>query len=319
MRRDSFLTILTAITLLICQKSNAVSQSTNLSAQPSPRPSVTNELKPFQDFVTTDSVSIDGFRVVKRRKTARIAEYPKPIDVTYAVITRNGRLVSQFDGFAGVYHPLGGDTDFGVFSFLPNSKQLLIEQTEWRNWTHWIVAFSPRYGVVFNGRKWGVNRELMFGDIDGDGVYEISQAVTAFVFFEDLTNATSHLVDITFKYDPKTQEYLPANQILRSYSLSGIDDEIKALDKSDAHKFESEVLLIVLRYIYAGKRNEAWSFYNREYNLADKEHLRGKILATLRNEPVYRFLYRGAQLNKSSDRSHGQRVSQPSWSGAAAR
>jgi hypothetical protein len=99
-------------------------------------------------------------------------------------------------------------------------------------------------------------------------------------------------VDIVFKYDAKRQEYLPANQLLQSYSLAGINDVIKALDKSDAHKLESEVLFIVLRYIYAGKRSEAWSFYNREYNLSDKERLRRKILAVLRDEPVYRFLYR---------------------------
>jgi hypothetical protein len=230
---------------------------------------------------------------LKRRKSARIAECPKPIDVTYAVVTHNGRLLSRFDGFAGAYHPMGTDTDFAAFPFLPNgSKQLLIEQTEWRNWTHWIVSFSPRYRVLFDGKKWGVNRELMYGDIDGDGTYEISQAVTTSAFFEDLTNATSHLVDVVFKYDLKQQEYLPANQLLQSYSLAGINDVIKALDKSDAHKFESDVLLIVLRYTYAGKRNEAWSFYNREYNRPDKERLRARILATLRDEPVYRFLYR---------------------------
>jgi hypothetical protein len=122
----------------------------------------------------------------------------------------------------------------------------------------------------------GVDRELQYADLDGDGVYEISQAVPAFVFFEDLTNATSHLIDVAFKYDPKTRQYLPANQILQPYSLAGIEDEINGLDKSDTHKFTSDVLLIVLRYIYAGKRKEAWSFYNREYNLPDKERLPGK-------------------------------------------
>jgi hypothetical protein len=296
MRPSSCLSLLAAVSMLAfaCHLSTVVSKTSDAPSNYSRRVVAKEpiELKQFQDFVTGDTVSIEGFRAVKRHKTARTAEYPKPIDVTYAVITRNGRPLVTFDGFAGVYHPMGADTDFGLFSFLPtSSKQLLIEQTQWRNWAYWIVTFSPRYRVIFDGRKWGVNRELMYGDIDGDGIYEISQAVTAFAFFEDLTNATSHLVDITFKYDPTRQEYLPANQLLQSYSLAGIDDEIKALDKSDAHKFESEILLIVLRYIYAGKLNEAWSFYDREYNLGDKERLRGKILVTLRHEPVYKFLY----------------------------
>lgn len=278
-----------------CQTSSAVSQIT-VSSSTAKGGSLRDErieLKQFLDFDTEDSLSIAGYRVLKRHKSVRTTEYPKPIDVEYAVVTHNGKALSRFDGFAGRYHPMGNGTDFALFSFLPNSpKQLLIEQTQWRNWKHWIVSFSPRYRVIFDGTKWGVNRELMYGDIDGDGIHEISQAVTAFAFFEDLTNATSHSVDIVFKYDPKAREYLPANQLLQSYSLAGVDDETKSLDKSDAHKFESEVLRIVLRYVYAGKRSEAWSFYNREYSFPDKERLRGKILATLRDERVYKFLYR---------------------------
>lgn len=304
MLRNSFLFIL-GLTLLYfsgCHISSAVSQTKAPSSPPKTESLADRrmDLKQFLDFDTEDSVSIAGYRVLKRHKSARTTEYPKPIEVTYAVVTHNGKPLSRFDGFAGIYHPMGADTDLALFSFLPNSsKQLLIEQTEWRNWIHWIVSFSPHYRVIFDGKKWGVNRELMYGDIDGDGIYEISQAITAFGFFEDLTNATSHLVDVVFKYDPKAQEYLPANQLLQSYSLAGIDDEIKALDTSDAHKFESDVLLIVLRYVYAGKRTEAWSFYNREYNLPDKERLRTKIMATLRDEPVYKFLYRRTQPNKS--------------------
>jgi hypothetical protein len=78
-----------------------------------------------------------------------------------------------------------------------------------------------------------------------------------------------------------------------------------ALDKSNAHKFESTVLLIVLRYIYAGKINEAWSFYNREYNLPDKERFRAKVLAILRDEPVYRFLYRSTHPTNRWTRAAG--------------
>jgi hypothetical protein len=297
MQRNSCVIVLLLFAALSssCTASRAVSQS-NPPASPSPinqpGPSNPTRFKMFDDFISEDYVSIEGYRAIKREKTARVPEYPKPVDVTYAVITRQGRLVSKFDGFAADYHPMGSSVDFGIFPLLGNnSKQLIIEQTQWRASAHWIVNFSPRYHVIFDGSKWGVDRELEYADIDSDGIYEISQAMPAFMFFEDLTNATSHLIDIVFKYDGTKQEYLPANQILQTYSLAGLDDEIKALDKSDAHKFEADVLLIVLHYIYAGKRNEAWSFYNREYNLPDKERLRGKILATLRDEPVYRFLY----------------------------
>src|ERR1051325_9517632 len=272
-----------------CNTSRPVSAAKPIpSPSPSTQPASTTSAKfeLFDNFISDDSISIGAYRVTKRDKTARIANFAKPVDVTYAIITRDGKLTSKFDGFAGNYHPLGNDTDLGMFSFLGgNTKQLIIEQTQPRNWTHWIVDFSPRYHIIFDGPKWGVTRELEYADINGDDIYEISQAVPAFVFFEDLTNASSHLIDVVFKYDAKTKTYLPANQIFLTYSLAGIDEQIKVLDKSDARKFESDVLFIVLRYIYAGKRDEGWSFYNREYNFPDKERLRGKILATLRDEP----------------------------------
>ena len=298
LRLTSYVSFWLSITLLSCgcDASQAVSKLNPIPlASPAIQtsPDSAAKFKTFDDFIADRALSLGGYRVTKRDKTVRVADYPKPVDVTYAIVTRKGKLVSKFEGFAGNYYPLGNTTDLGLFSFLGGrSKQLVVEQTQPRNWTHWIVDFSPRYHIVFDGPTWGVTRELAYADIDGDGIQEISQAVPAFVFFENLTNATSHLIDVVFRYDRKTKQYLPANQTFQKYSLAGIGDQIKGLDKSDALKFKSDVLFVVLRYIYAGKRDEAWSFYNREYNLPDKEPLRGKILATLRDEPVYKFLYR---------------------------
>jgi hypothetical protein len=47
----------------------------------------------------------------------------------------------------------------------------------------------------------------------------------------------------------------------------------------------------VLRYIYAGKRDEGWAFYDRQYKLANKDLIKSDILNKLRNEPVYKFIY----------------------------
>jgi hypothetical protein len=251
------------------------------------------KMKQFEEFIEGNRLSYRGYQAAKLHKKVRIEDFSKSVEITYAHISRNGKTLSKFDGFEGSHHPLGSDIDFGLFALLNNgSKQLVIEQTQWRNWAHWIVDFSPRYRVVFDSSKWGVGRELLYADLDGDGVYEISQAVQAFVFFENLTNGSSHLVDVVFKYDREKMEYLPANQVIEAKTLGPIEDEAKDLKRDDERTFAPQVLSIMLRYIYAGREKEAWSFYNREYNFRNKSPLRAKIKSALKDEPVHRFIYR---------------------------
>lgn len=266
-------------------------------ASPSPSKQLSSvkhpEMKQFEEFIEGNRLSYRGYQAAKLHKKVRIEDFPKSVEITYAHVTRNGRTLSKFDGFEGGYHPLGSAIDFGLFPFLNNgSKQLVVEQTQLRNWAHWIIKFSPCYRVVFDGNKWGVGRELMYADVDGDGVYEISQAVQAFVFFENLTNGSSHLVDVVFKYDRDRMEYLPANQVIEAKTLGPIEDEAKDLKRDDERTFAPQVLLIMLRYIYAGREKEAWSFYDREYNFGNKSSLKAKIERALKDEPVHRFIYR---------------------------
>jgi hypothetical protein len=248
--------------------------------------------KEFDEFVDLSTVSYGVYEVLKRDRQVNVEHSKHPADVTYAVIKKNGKVITKFDAFEDNYHPTGNSTEFGLFPFLGRpSKQLLIQQTQWRTWAHFIVDFTPDYHVVFDGPKWGVGRELIYEDVDGDGVYEITQSVSRFMFFGRLSNATSHLVDITFKYDPNTREYLPANKLFPARLLNGVEDQVKQLNQDDEWKFASEVLRILLNYIYSGQKNEGWAFFDREYTLPDKKDLKQQIIAKLADEPVYLFLY----------------------------
>ena len=271
------------------------SNSSGVSPKNKPQVQTSNpdrQLKMFEEFLQGYRVRFHGYEAKKQHKMVRVEGLPKLVDITYGGLARKGQMVSKFDGFKGNYHPLGSAVDFGLLSLLNNgSKQLIVEQTQWRAWAHWIVDLSSHHRVIFDGPKWGVGRELLYGDLDGDGVYEISQAVPAFVFFENLSNATSHLVDIVFKYDPQKGEYLPTNQIFAGKTLGPIESEAKNLNRSDQRSFGSQMLEIMLRYIYAGRKKEAWSFYDRAYPFADKVELKVKIEKTLKNEAVYRFIY----------------------------
>jgi hypothetical protein len=93
-------------------------------------------------------------------------------------------------------------------------------------------------------------------------------------------------------------EYLPANQVIEAKTPGPIEDELKDL-KRDEQTFASQVLLIMLRHIYAGREKEAWSFYDREYHFGNKIALKVKIERALKDEPVHRFIYRKTQANKA--------------------
>lgn len=92
-------------------------------------------------------------------------------------------------------------------------------------------------------------------------------------------------------YNRNTKEYIPANQIFPEYALKGIEDELKSLDRSDAQSYLAAVLHILMRYIHAGKREEGWAFYEREYMRADKDLIKSEILNKLASQPVYKYIY----------------------------
>jgi hypothetical protein len=297
MKRIVFKLTISLLTFVIglCAASLWQTVSTEIPQNPSRQQQTRSpiaEREIFENFINEHKLKFAGYEASKRHKRVRIEGVSHLTDITYAVITRNGKIVSTLDGFESNYHPIGTKIRFGLFPFLGQpSRQLVIEQSQLRNWTYFIVDFSPGYQIVFDSGRWGLGRELSYQDIDGDGVFEISQAVTAFAFFDNLTYAASHLVDITFKYDRGTRQYLPANQIFQNRSLERIEDEIAKLNRDDERRFASDVLRILLPYIYAGQEKEARAFYDREYTLADKEVLKQKIKARLGSEPVYRFIY----------------------------
>lgn len=80
--------------------------------------------------------------------------------------------------------------------------------------------------------------------------------------------------------------------MFQAYALRGIEQRVANLDSRDQLFYRSRVMDIVLQYIYAGKEKDGWLFYDREYELADKDELKSRMKATLKEQPVYRYMYR---------------------------
>jgi hypothetical protein len=238
-------------------------------------------------FTKEASLSYQGFTVTKLQKTVFIEGIKT--EVSYAVLKKGNKVVANFDG---LYHPMGNATQFGLFPFLGGEgKQLIVEQSIPRNWSHWIVSLVPDSQVIFDSRKWSVDRELTPVDVNQDGVFEFTKVLTTFYDFEKLPSSESPLIDVLFMYDANAREYVPSSRTFQEYALNGIDDEIKLIHQNNEQSYLSAVVRIVLRYIYAGKRDEGWAFYDSEYKLANKDLIKSNILDKLRNEPVYKFIY----------------------------
>jgi hypothetical protein len=293
-----------------CKARTPVSQSAPTTiAQTSITPEQPEEesklVKDF--FIDADRLSYRGYEVVRLEKRVR-DEYrpqtnspPRMIDVSYAVLKKNGRVLARFEG---VYFGLGNDTQFGLFPFLGGeTKQLVVSQTIPRNGRHWIVSLSPAVRVIYDSNEYGLGREEMTVlDVDKDGVFEICQELKTFVFFEGITFGATHIVDILLKYDERAKKYLPASHIFQDYTLAGLKDNPVSLRRGDEKKFAFDVLRFMLPYIYAGRRNEAWDYYAREYTLPNKKRLRRKIKTALRDDAVYNYIYRRVQPNERLQR-----------------
>lgn len=281
------------LTSLSCGASSAVSQQQVIpTAEPSPSSDKPEEYPDQINsvFVEQDTLSYGGYDVMKLKTRVRVEQTSGLTEVSHAVLKRDGKVIAKLDG---VYFGLGNATDFGLFPFLGGeARQLAVSQTVPRGGRHWVIDLSSEARVIFDSGNYGVGREeFSVIDIDKDGLCEISMPITGFYLFENVYMAEAPLPEIIFKYDGKAGRYFPANPVFQGYALRGIEDEIRQLNPNDGSSYLSKRLDIVLRYIYAGKEAEAWSFFDNGYRLPDKEEVKAKIKAVLKVEAVYKYLY----------------------------
>jgi hypothetical protein len=258
---------------------------------------------PAHFFENQDRSESQGY-VVRKLSRKALDEYPSEsgvqarwVDVFYVAIEKDGKRLRKFD--ADIYFGLGNSADFGYFPFLGgDSQQLFISQDVPRGGCQWIVSLSPRFRTIFDGDEYGVGREGSdFGaiDLNKDGIYEITAPITSFYGFASLSPAATPLPTIVFKYDAKTERYLPANPEFQGYVLKDLDKQNELLRTAeDPMNHLSDIMSITLDYIFAGEERKAWTFFDESYKLADKKAIKAKIKAEIRNHPVYRFVYKRA-------------------------
>lgn len=247
-------------------------------------------------FVNVDSIAYGEYEIARLHKVVRDKPSGLDMPVTYAVLKSKGKVIATFDG--GVYYPLGNTTEFGFASLLGGeTKQLVISEAAPRDGRHWIIDVSSDGATLFDSHDWDLGREdVCVHDFDGDGIAELSMPTTAFWGFESISHADSPMPGVVFKFDAKSRKFLP-DKYAFSRGLTDIEEDIEAIDPNEkpqegfAGRYLAVRLDIFLRYVYAGRERDGWSFFEKFYNLDDKKEIEQKIKATLEKEPVYRFVY----------------------------
>ncbi len=311
MNRYSYQIFICILLLAFCACENA-STNSNPSASviattPTALPSVSQttkesnfKLKYFDDFNPTDeNLSYGDYRIEKRKRTLAIDDENFEDRLSYGVLRRRGKIVAEFDG---VYHPFGTSIRFSLVSLLgENTKQLIVEQTAHRIWRYWAVDLDRKAKITFDSADYPVGQDLRIYDIDGDGKDELILSLLTFWFFERLSNADSPFIDIIFRYDSKLKKYVPANDRFQNFVLRDLEKkivEIKKItpewrgDRSYDGGLLSVVLEVMLSYIYIGKKQEAWAFYETWYSLPDKIEMRSGIEKQLKEDSLYKTIYR---------------------------
>jgi hypothetical protein len=291
-----FVTVTTGSVWLFAERFTSYPISTgNVLVLRTPRPvqeRVPEKEQPEQliDILSDKDLVHDGYEVKSLTKKVRYRD--REIEVSYAVLMKNHRRLLKFDG--DVHFSEGNDTEFGVFDLLGrDSEQIVVSQTVPRGGRHWVVRVSPDVRVLFDSGDYGVGREeFNVIDIDKDGVYEIVFPVTAFYSMQDkMYIGEIPLTEIIFKYDKKARRYLPANDHFAAYALDGIERDVEGLRSDDDSNYLSKRLRILLRYVYARKQTEGWSFFARAYQRNDRKEVEARIRAVLQADRLYNYLY----------------------------
>lgn len=253
-------------------------------------PTEIEEPEMFVDYESDDTLSHRGYEVRKIDVSVPYdfpPEYGKrnSIEGTHVVVRQKGNTAD----FGGVYHPQGNFADFGLFDLLGNkSEQLIISLTAPRTGRHWVVNLTPEFRVLFDSADYDVGREdFSIIDIDKDGVHEICLPIVSFYGMEGLWSVSeTPLPQIIFQYDAQQMKYLPANHLFVDYALRHLNPETES-EIYEHHRFH-----VLLDYVYAGKENQGWVSFDKHYPSADKEVMKSRIKAVLKDDPVYKYIYK---------------------------
>ncbi len=209
-------------------------------------------------------------------------EVAKSLNSTVITIKKNGETLKSLES-------QGGPSDIGLFPLLGKEvKQLIILTTTGGAICcefHTIYELSPKFRLIFAGQAANII------DFDGNGQYDLVQSVSMFRYFHDLCGVCSPAPYAIFSYDKKIGKYVLSNRKFVDLILEHMDEHIKKfedidkktstadflnkklLENNNYNDWFSQILNIVLNYIYAGKGKKDGIFLTTDTDLLTRMKL----------------------------------------------
>lgn len=220
-------------------------------------------------------------------------------DYYQLTIRRNGRVVRVLDRQSTTL-------EFGLFEFVKGRPPFLFVESfsGGANCCAGLSVYDIKAGfkeAFSNSSKW-----ISVEDLDNDGNFEIYLVNTGFFYFDCFATVNSPRPVVTWAFKVEKDRFVVASHRFPEFTLREIEklkaeaDEIgktirdpkaKRNDARENCDFLAKVLEILLIYVFAGRRDEGWAYYNRVYTLSDREEMRAKIEKQLKADEFYRAIY----------------------------
>lgn len=250
------------------------------------------EIEIAESFVDKNIIKFNDF-TIKKVGVEKTLENEK-VKIFNAVLIRNNKLLETFEG---VEYPLGNEIDFGLFSFIGDkNRQLIISDTSNRYERDRILDLSNDYKLLFDSGDYDIYDGGMTRiDFDDDGIYEIALSKSDDIF--GFASAFIPSNRIIFQYDKDRQKFFPASHKLEIFTLKSLNSSLKRFDKNE--KNFSDVLKITLNYIYAGKEEDGWKFFDENFvpdnstfskKVENRENAKKEIMEYLAKNKIYQYI-----------------------------
>jgi len=294
----------------------AVSTTASLSP-PTPTPSQTPTPKADNEFqqaladiwIEDDHTKIGNISIVRKCSPFSAGNDGGTCELA---ISSDGQLVRSFSADYGIFSIDGvkGWLQYGLIDLLGKGTKQLIIHT-YSGGAHCcddyvIYAIFPTFHVIYDSTLYSDDSEIGYDlhpvDIDRDGVFEFYQYVMAFDYLGSAGHAGSSFPPAIFAYDSQTGKYILANKRFPAFVMEQLEAVFDGREGRLADRENEQEYLVRTRFlfmVYAGKRDEAWKYFDANYRSNDprafrerfREDYRESFKKLFAKDPTYLSIY----------------------------
>ncbi len=168
---------------------------------------------------------------------------------------------------------------------------------------YFIYDLKPNFRIIYDSSQYDsyIGNELVPIDIDGDGVLEFYQDVMAFDYLGSAGHANSSFPPAIFAYERRAEQYRLATKRFPDFVMKLLEPlVVRTGQEGVTVSFDEYIVRTQFLYmVYAGKRDQAWKYFDANYRSDDPdsymEHFREQFRTEFKDifskDPTYRSIY----------------------------